>query len=48
MPILDGMRVLGCLSMRFPTAAMSEDEVVQRYGKRLATLAQSIANDVAG
>ena len=47
-PILDGMRVLGCLSMRFPTAAMSEDEVVQRYGKRLATLAQSIANDVAG
>jgi hypothetical protein len=34
--------------MRFPRSAMTEDEVGQRFGRRLATLARAIANDVAG
>ncbi len=40
--------MLGSLSMRFPRSAMTEDEVGQRFGRRLAGLARAIANDVAG
>lgn len=45
-PILGKDRVLGCLSMRFPRSAMSEEVVGQRFGRRLATLARAIASDV--
>ena len=45
-PILSGNRVLGSISMRFPRSAMGEDEVVQRFGKRLAAVARAIAADV--
>jgi IclR family mhp operon transcriptional activator len=45
-PILDKDRVLGCVSLRFPRSAMSEDEVAARYGKRLQMLARAIAVDV--
>jgi DNA-binding IclR family transcriptional regulator len=46
-PIRRGGRVLGSLSMRFPRSAMTEEEVRQRFGKRLQTLARAIATDVA-
>lgn len=46
-PIHIGERMLGSLSMRFPRSAMTEDEAAQRFGRRLATLARAIANDVA-
>lgn len=46
-PILGKDRVLGSLSMRFPRSAMSEEEVGERFGKRLAALARGIAADVA-
>ena len=42
-----GPRVLGSLSMRFPRSAMSEDQASERFGKRLAAVARSIAADVA-
>lgn len=45
-PIVDGERLLGSLSMRFPRSAMSEDEVVERFGKRMAAMARAIAGDV--
>ena len=45
-PILSGDRVLGSISMRFPRSAMGEDEVVLRFGKRLAAVARAIAADV--
>jgi IclR family mhp operon transcriptional activator len=45
-PILSGNRLLGSISMRFPRSAMGEDEVVQRFGKRLAAVARAIAADV--
>jgi IclR family mhp operon transcriptional activator len=47
-PIHSGGRMLGSLSLRFPRSAMTEDEVAQRFGRRLATLARAIANDVEG
>ena len=40
--------LLGSLSMRFPRSAMSEAEVAERYGKRLAAVARAIAADTAG
>ena len=46
-PILDKDRVLGCISLRFPRSAMTEEEVAARYGKRLQTLARAIASDIA-
>jgi IclR family mhp operon transcriptional activator len=46
-PIRRGERVLGSLSIRFPRSAMTEEEVRQRFGKRLQTLARLIATDVA-
>ena len=46
LPILSGNRLLGSISMRFPRSAMGEDEVVQRFGKRLAAVARAIAADV--
>lgn len=46
-PIFGRDRVLGSLSMRFPRSAMSEEEVGDRFGKRLAAVAQAIAADVA-
>ena len=42
-----GPRVLGSLSMRFPRSAMTEEEAVQRFAKRLQLLARAIAADVA-
>lgn len=45
-PVLSKGRVLGSISMRFPRSAMSEEEVVQRFGKRLAAVARAVANDV--
>src|SRR5947209_4151717 len=45
-PIRSGTRMLGSLSMRFTRSAMSEDEVGQRFGHRLAVLARAIASDV--
>ena len=47
-PIRSGERMLGSLSMRFPRSAMTEEEVAQRFSRRLATLARAIANDVRG
>jgi IclR family mhp operon transcriptional activator len=44
-PIRNGERMLGSLSMRFPRSAMTEEEVAQRFGRRLAALARAIAND---
>ena len=44
-PIRNGERMLGSLSMRFPRSAMTEEEVAQRFGRRLASLARAIAND---
>jgi IclR family mhp operon transcriptional activator len=46
-PIRRGERVLGSLSIRFPRSAMTEEEVRQRFGRRLQTLARAIATDVA-
>jgi IclR family mhp operon transcriptional activator len=46
-PIRRGSRVLGSLSMRFPRSAMSEQQVAERFGKRLAAVARAIATDVA-
>ena len=45
-PILGKDRVLGSLSMRFPRSAMSEAEVGERFGRRLASVARAIAADV--
>lgn len=47
-PIRHRQRMLGCLSMRFPRSAMSEDEAAARFGKRLPLLARAIAVDVVG
>ena len=44
-PIRNGERMLGSLSMRFPRSAMTEEEVAQRFGRRLAALARAVAND---
>jgi IclR family mhp operon transcriptional activator len=46
-PIRQGERVLGSLSMRFPRSAMTEEEVGARFGKRLASVARAIAAEVA-
>jgi IclR family transcriptional regulator, mhp operon transcriptional activator len=46
-PIRDGRRMLGSLSMRFPRSAMSEEEAAQRFSRRLTLLARAIAADVA-
>jgi hypothetical protein len=39
--------MLGSLSMRFPRSAMTEEEVTQRFGKRLLAVGRAIAADVA-
>lgn len=41
-------RVLGSLSLRFPRSAMTDEEVGQRFGRRLQALATLIAADVEG
>jgi IclR family mhp operon transcriptional activator len=41
-----GERVLGSLSMRFPSSAMNEEEVGARFGKPLQLLAHAIAHDL--
>ncbi len=46
-PILGTDRALGSLSMRFPRSAMNEEEVGQRFGKQLQSVARAIAADVA-
>jgi IclR family transcriptional regulator, mhp operon transcriptional activator len=38
-------RVMGSLSMRFPTSAMTEEEVGARFGQRLQLLARAISDD---
>ena len=45
--IRGGERMLGSLSMRFPRSVMSEQEVQQRFGKRLQAVARAIAAEVA-
>ncbi|MDP1749747.1 MAG: IclR family transcriptional regulator C-terminal domain-containing protein [Reyranella sp.] len=40
-------RVMGSLSMRFPSSAMTEEEVGARFGRQLQQLARAIANDCA-
>lgn len=45
-PIRNGERMLGSLSMRFPRSAMTEEEVGQRFGRQLTTLARAIAVDI--
>lgn len=45
-PILDRGRVLGCLSMRFPHSAMTEEQAGHRFARRLAAVARAIAGDV--
>lgn len=44
-PILGADRVLGSLSMRFPSSAMNETQAASRYAKPLATLARAVARD---
>ena len=44
----DKDRVLGCISMRFPRSAMSEQAVGAKYGPLLTALARQVAADVAG
>lgn len=39
-------RVMGSLSMRFPSSAMTEEEVGARFGGPLQLLARTIAHDV--
>lgn len=46
-PSHDTERVLGSLSMRFPSSAMGEEEVGSRFGRRLLQLARAIAGDAA-
>ncbi|MFO1079934.1 MAG: helix-turn-helix domain-containing protein [Reyranellaceae bacterium] len=46
-PIRDGTRLLGSLSMRFPRSAMSEVDAGQRFGGRLVAVADAIARDAA-
>jgi IclR family mhp operon transcriptional activator len=46
-PIRRGVRVLGSISMRFPRSAMTEEQVAQRFGKLLQTLARAITAEVA-
>jgi IclR family mhp operon transcriptional activator len=46
-PVLRNGRVLGSLSMRFPRSAMDEEDVVQRYARRLMAVAREIAADVS-
>jgi len=45
--IRGGERMLGSLSMRFPRSVMSEQEVQQRFGRRLQAVARAIAAEVA-
>jgi IclR family mhp operon transcriptional activator len=40
-----GARVMGSLSMRFPSSAMTEEEVGSRFGRRLQQVARAIASD---
>lgn len=40
-----GERVIGSLSMRFPSSAMTEEEVGTRFGRPLQLLARMIAHD---
>ena len=47
-PILAKDRVLGCVSMRFPRSAMTEEEAGHRFGRRLQALGRAIASDVMG
>jgi IclR family mhp operon transcriptional activator len=46
-PIPQGERMLGSLSMRFPRSAMSEAEVARRFVPPLQAVARAIAADVA-
>jgi IclR family mhp operon transcriptional activator len=45
-PIREGSRMLGSLSMRFPRSVMSEEEAAGRFARRLAQLARAIAGNV--
>ena len=46
-PILQGNRVLGSISLRFTRSAMSDTKAGARYGPLLAALARDIAADTA-
>lgn len=46
-PIREKDSVLGCVSMRFPRSAMSEEAAGARYGRPLAKMATAIAAAVA-
>ena len=46
-PIRHGTRMLGSLSIRFPRSAMTEEQVRQRFGKRLHAIERAVATDVA-
>ena len=46
-PIREKGSVLGCISMRFPRSAMSEEAAGARYGRPLAKMATAIAAAVA-
>jgi IclR family mhp operon transcriptional activator len=46
-PILQGNRVLGSISLRFTRSAMSDAKAGARYGPLLAALARDIAADTA-
>lgn len=47
-PIRHRQRMLGCLSMRFPRSALSEEEAAARHVRALAQIARAIASDVVG
>ncbi len=44
-PIRNGERMLGSLSMRFPRSAMTEEEVGAAFRPAAAALARAIASD---
>jgi IclR family mhp operon transcriptional activator len=45
-PIQHGQHVIGALTLRYPKRAMTEDQVVTRYGARLVATAREIATRV--
>ncbi len=46
-PVCNGPRVLGCISMRFTRSSMTDAAAGERYGGPLAALARAIAVDVS-
>jgi IclR family mhp operon transcriptional activator len=46
-PVREKDSILGCISMRFPRSAMSEESAGARYGQPLTRMATAIAAEVA-